>query len=110
MYEDETKRRTGRSTRLIEEALRLSAEGKAVYVVCDSPAHVNVMSNMLAAMNPPRQHGIKFENANLFPELNWQTMSLTKNAHPKCVVLVDHWAIERRYGRILEMLTRFDKQ
>jgi hypothetical protein len=32
-----------------------------------------------------------------------------RGAHPNCIVLVDHFAIERRYAAVLEMMHRYDR-
>lgn len=50
---------------------------------------------------------IKFELADSPGNFDWQTMTLV-GAHPNCVVLVDHYAIEQTWSRMLEMLHRFD--
>lgn len=108
MYDVDKQRRTGRTTRMLNEALKISAQGNAVYVVGDSAHHAIRLRHQFIGMNPPQGHGIKFENANQLPELDWQTLQL-RGAHPNCIVLVDHYAIERRYAHVLEMLCRFDQ-
>jgi hypothetical protein len=97
------KGRTGRTTRMLEHAVQLSKEGKAVYVVA---------ANELDALRLEREvgplvRGVKFESADAFPELDWRTMTLPR-AWPNVVVLVDHYAIEQRIGAALQMMTRYD--
>jgi len=39
--------------------------------------------------------------------IDWENMRMT-GAHPNCVLLVDHFAIESKFSQILAMLHRFD--
>jgi hypothetical protein len=52
---------------------------------------------------------VKIETAESLGNFDWQKMQLL-NAHQNCVVLVDHYAIEKKYSAMLEMLHRFDDQ
>lgn len=106
-YDANERKGTGRTTRMLEEALRLSSEGRAVYVVADNRAHAKTIEAQLAALSPPEHHGIKVEDGNRFPELDWVTMTMPR-AHPNCAVLVDHYAVERRIVLMLQMMHRFD--
>lgn len=96
-------RASGRTTRMLEHAKKLSAEGRAVYVVADNQREVNRLTIQLGADN----HGIKVETPESLGNLDWQRMTL-KGAHPNCAVLVDHHAIEDRFGEILRMLHAYD--
>lgn len=99
-----TKRQTGRTTRMLEHAKQLSAKGRAVYIVADNQREANRMQ--LALGDGP--HGIKVETPwSLGDCLDWQTLTL-RGAHPNCVVLVDHHAIEDRFGAVLRMLHAYD--
>lgn len=40
---------------------------------------------------------------------NWDLLGFP-GAHQSCVMLVDHYAIERRFSKVLEMLHRYDHQ
>lgn len=106
-YNANARKGTGRTTRMLQEAIRLALAGRAVYVVGANSAHAKTLEAQLAALSPPERHGIKFEDATRFPELDWNTMTI-RRAHPKCVVLVDHYAIERGIALMLEMMHRFD--
>jgi hypothetical protein len=99
---DESKRGTGRTTRMLQEAKRLADEGRAVYVIAASKAQADT----LEAMSGYDQR-IKFEPC-APSNFDWEQMKL-KGAHPQCVTLVDHYAIEWRFERILEMLYRFEE-
>lgn len=97
--------KTGRTTRMIEEARRLAGEGRAVYVVVDPPSEDRIKK----LTSSPRM-GIKVETTiRGLGNFDWETMSL-RNAHPNCVVLVDHYVIEQRFGAMLDMLHRFDEE
>lgn len=108
MYDMNAKRRTGRTNRMLERAIVLACEGRAVYVVAADGRHVITLETMLDALNPPRGHGIQIENAQLFPDLNWEQVRLSPRAHPRCIVLIDHWAIESRFIKLLQEATRYD--
>lgn len=94
------KRATGRTTRMLQEASRLIDEGRAVYVIMDSKAAIDRVREF--------DDRIAFETPASSVTFDWEMMRL-RGAHPNCVVLVDHYAIEQRYARLLEMLTRFDE-
>ena len=97
-------RASGRTTRMLAHAKKLRAEGRAVYVLADNQREVNRLTIQLGADN----HGIKVETPESLGNLDWQRMTL-KGAHPNCVVLVDHHAIEDRFGEILRMLHAYDR-
>jgi hypothetical protein len=94
--------RTGRTTRLLQEARRLSDESRAVYVVVSSESLVKAFST-----EEFRRRGIKVETMASLGHLELETMRL-RGAHPNSAVLVDHYVIERRFRPMLEMLHRFD--
>jgi hypothetical protein len=108
MYDVDKQRRTGRTTRMLEEAIRLSSKGHAVYVMGRDPRHAEELQLALEDLNPPEYHGIKFETVESLPHFDWRRMCLAR-AHPNCRVLVDHWVIESRYAALLEILHQFDK-
>lgn len=53
--------------------------------------------------------GIKFETPHSPGNFDWERMRLI-GAHPNCVVLVDHHAIEDRFSRVLAMLHAYDPE
>jgi hypothetical protein len=95
---------------MLELAIKLAREGRAVYVMFDSIDICRCIERQrlreMVGDGPPVR--IKFETPDTLVNFNWQTMTL-RGAHPNCVVLVDHSTIERRYGRMLEALTQFDE-
>lgn len=97
------KRRTGRTIRLVSEALLLAGQGRAVYVIARQAAALQKRIDK----DVPGS-GIKCE-----PQLpvgfNWRTMRV-EGSHPNCVWLVDHYMIESDpvFMSMFEALTRFD--
>lgn len=96
-------RQTGRTTRMLEHARELSKQRRAVYIVAANEQHADMLRRELG----DEPHGIEVETEESIGNLDWQTMTM-RGAHPNCVLLVDHYAIESRFGRMLEMLTRYD--
>lgn len=88
---------------MLEHARELSKQRRAVYIVVANENHAEMLRRELG----DEPHGIKVETEESLGNLDWQTMTM-RNAHPHCVLLVDHYAIESRFGRVLEMLTRYD--
>lgn len=96
-------RRTGRTTRLLEDAVRLAKEGRAVYVVFHNRERIPLDVGYY------RELGIKFETPGSLPNLDYHTMTL-RGAHPNCVVLVDHYVLEREFGAVIDMYLRYTKE
>ena len=97
-------RQTGRTTRMMEEAKALARAGRAVYVVLAYPAHKRHLEDKDTV-----RLGIKFETPTTLSNFDWGTMTLT-GAYQNCAVLVDHYAIESHFSRLLAMLHRYDKE
>lgn len=102
-------RRTGRTKRMLACAIELARNGRAVYVVCADQAQARVIAAYARALGVDPAGGIKFETPASLPTFDLETMRM-RSAHPNCVVLVDHWAIERRYAAMLEELHRYDAE
>ena len=96
-------RNTGRTTRMLLHAKLLAAEGRAVYVVVDNSRERNRLLLELGKDNK----GIEIETPETLGNLDWQTMTL-RSAHPNCIVLADHHAIEDRFRAIVDMLHYYD--
>lgn len=52
-------------------------------------------------------NGVKFETPETLGAFVWDLMR-APGAHPNCVFLVDHHAIEDRFSRIVDMLHAYD--
>lgn len=96
------KRRTGRTTRMLEEAVRLEQDGRAVYVIVSTRQEVKSIRSLL-----PEETSIKLETPGSLPSFDFETWHLM-GAHPNCVVLVDHFVLEQRFRKILSEWVRFD--
>lgn len=94
-------RQSGRTTRMLKHARALAEEGRQVYVVADNEDHARDFRRRVGK-------GVKIETPKSLGNLVWEDMRLL-GAHPNCVLLVDHYAIERRHRTILEMLHRYDR-
>jgi len=98
---------------MLKHAVNLARAGRAVYVIADNKRDAERLTNLLHEMIPPGVHGprilgIKVETPDTIGDFNWDSMR-TPTAHPNCVFLVDHHAIEDRYAKLLEMLHAYDK-
>lgn len=98
----QAKRQTGRTGRLLQEAKRLKQEGRAVYIIAATQRHAQELQRCL-----PPGTGIKVETPGSCGNFDWETLTL-RGAHPNCVTLVDHYAIEHHQGHLLQAWTRFD--
>lgn len=99
------KRATGRTTRLLDEAIRLANEGRAVYVIARQATMLQEEINKRLPNS-----GIKCEESIPYG-FSWPAMRVI-GSHPNCVWLIDHYAIEsdRQFAAMFEMMMRFDKQ
>lgn len=108
-------RRSGRTTNLIEHALRLDAAGRAVYIQCGNQQGVEHIREMLRRFCLEKygrepSSSIKLET--------WPSMTMDFNcasgevklpgAHPRCCVLIDHYAMAQRWSGVLERFHRYD--
>lgn len=92
---------------MLEEAKRLAlVERSAVYVVADNERDRRRLEIECFKEGEPNL-GIKFETPDSLPNLDWRTLTL-RGAHPNCVVLIDHHAIEDRFAAVIAMMHRFD--
>lgn len=98
-------RATGRTTRMLEDAINQAKNGRAVYVIA---ANTNQMRSLeILGGKEARELGVKFETVGTLGNFDWHTMRIA-GAHKNCLVIVDHYAIEHEFASILEMLHRYD--
>lgn len=102
-YNEEKRRASGRTSRMLQEAVELARDGKAVYVVCATQRHTKQLEKRV-----PDDLDIKFETPRTVGNLDWRNMRL-EGAHSNVELLVDHYAIEANWRPLLNMLHRFDK-
>lgn len=106
------RRRSGRTTRMIEEAIRLArVERRAVYVLTHNSTEALRLRGEIARRLRPDERdsmlGIKVEPFRPMESFSVNTMSV-RGAHENCAFLVDHHAIEHRFERLLIELHRYD--
>lgn len=94
---------TGRTTRMVEEAIRLAKEGKMVYLVFNTVRDCREFS----LKHRLTEHRLIKTFHMSHPDLNWETMQIDYGLKD-AVTLVDHYVIECRYSKVLDMLHRFD--
>lgn len=95
---DETRRGTGRTTRMLEEARRLADEGKAVYVVAANGEYASRFKEILNT----RSIVVLSMMDGAF---SWRDCGV-RDAHPGSVVLIDHYAAERRVEDLEALLVK----
>ena len=86
---------------MLEQARVFQGQGRAVYVIADSQAQATAFERELAGA-PSIQVEVGAPS-----NFDWTRMDL-RGAWPNCVVLVDHYVIERRFAPMLEELHRYD--
>jgi hypothetical protein len=91
---------------MLTEAINEASNGRAVYIVAADRRHVENLTKQLAQLGGLGL-GIKIETPPDLSNFDWERLRL-RGAHPNCLVLVDHHAIESRYARILHELHRWD--
>lgn len=98
-------RQTGRTTRMLERALRLARDGRAVYVLAVDRQHIAWLKGRLAELEGAAEvrESIKFEtDATLGPSgPDWSRMLPSISAHPNCILLADHYYIESRWSALV---------
>jgi hypothetical protein len=95
----EVLRATGRTTRLIEEAKRLQQQGKPVVVVVATAHQVNEV-RIKTGDTIPVVHSQSSE---------WDWNEMRQYGRPlETEYLIDHYAIEKKYSKVLQALHRFD--
>jgi len=90
---------------LLKDAERLASEGRAVYIVTETKDEAKRLSNQFG-IGKAEKLGVKFETTRSC-NFDWQKLTTT-GAHPNCVFLVDHYAVESHFSAALEMLHRYD--
>ena len=105
---EETARRSGRTSRMMQEAKRLDAEGKAVYVVFSTQEECYRWRDFVEGT------GIKLEThrsigGDRFTE-DIIIRGRIRGQHENAVLLIDHHLIFERYGPFISTYHRWDKE
>lgn len=96
----EALRCTGRTTRMLAKAKQLADEGKSVYVAFANEAQAGIAKRQAA------DDRIRFGTTRS-PLFDWDTMR-HRGFSAEQVVLVDHYAIEGRFGKVVDRLHEWD--
>ncbi len=99
-------RRTGRTTRMLERAVALAMQGRAVYVYVAGDEQRARQKLQEISGAPFYSFGIKVEHG--FPRAFDWTRMRPYGAHPNCTALIDHYLIERELALMLAELHRYD--
>jgi hypothetical protein len=100
-------RQTGRTTRMIEEAIRLHKSGQRVAILFSTPGEVSFLKRTR------RQDltGIELYDLEMRDlRIDWNEMQIRYRGDRVCSMLVDHHAIEVEYRSVLTQLRRWDAQ
>lgn len=98
------KRQTGRTTRMLIDAIHYTTLGKKVFIVVASYAQaINLKSNINCNIINDLDINFILHNS---PTLDWNT--LTIKGIKDCVVLVDHYVIESKFSKILDMFYTYN--
>lgn len=95
-------RQSGRTTQLIDKAIKAAKEGRAVYLLAHDTNHCRnlhfALLDRIRELGISRELGIKIE----IPPGTFDAAEVRLiGAHPNCLVLMDHYAIEMRYGGVI---------
>jgi hypothetical protein len=107
VYNTESKRNTGRTTRMLIQALKYASEGKKVLVIGANVLHAKNLENLVLYINcfPTKIRFMSLNNA-----LEDRVFNFDGFINGYDEVLFDHYAIEScpAFKRMLKELTRFD--
>jgi hypothetical protein len=100
------KRGTGRTTRMLMEAIALAKEGRRVTVVVTG-AQRNSARMMIEEAGVEAL--VKVEHSTFLARTDFVVSSLrVRGEEPSHVLLIDHYVLEERYRAVFEMATRYD--
>ena len=121
MYFESPNRNTGRTTRMLDKAIELARADRYVIVYAQDENYASIFQRTvqlkLTDDELKRRGGagkvycgskgsISFVSVNC-SSFDWRTMR-QRGAHPSCVTMVDHRAIEVNFAQILKMYHMFD--
>lgn len=97
---------SGRTTRMIELAVKLAFQGRAVYILVQQKQHEKYLTHRVQetwdkACPGRGGHGIKVEAYAPYWEhhLDWSTLR-ARGMHPNCEILLDHTLVEWKIGQL----------
>lgn len=87
---------------MMEEAKRLASEGKSVAIIVGSDVSKTQMESDLSGT------GVRVV-LHRDPNIDWERLAIKGWNSTNAITLIDHYAIEQKYSRLLEMLHRYDQ-
>lgn len=102
------KRTSGRTTRMIEHAIRLAKTGWKVYVVLAHRPLCTMWEREVAIRTGDDSLNIQFETEDTIgDDIDWSRMRL-KEFHPNNVLLIDHAVIESKFRNVFRVWQQYD--
>lgn len=107
-------RQSGRTTRMLEEAIQKHKEGRAVYILVHDEKYGNslkkdfeILCRKSGLLCMPQS--IKFETVESlgFNNINWQDKKL-HHAHSNCKLLIDHHVYAKYFSFAIEGFHEYD--
>lgn len=102
-------RQTGRTERLLKQAVTLSQQGRKVYVLCATEQMARELDR--TRFSEYRRHVPlgQVEFIRIPPNFNWETMRLANTSYDYGVVyLADHHLAEQEVQRLQSKITHFE--
>lgn len=118
-------RRTGRTTRMLQDAIKMAVMGHAVYVLCGTEQDVINMKDLVSSRKDLSDviNGFKHDDGSIGLNIKFESFksiggsemidwnkSKLINAHPSCKLLIDHRVYECQFGELLENYHLYDLQ
>lgn len=100
-------RQTGRTTRMIQAAVKAAINGSKVHIIVHSLREVDRIRRVLHDM-----HASALDISVSPPADPWWSDDDTlrpRGVHPDAKVFIDHHAVRERYSNILDMYHRWDR-
>lgn len=111
---ENSKRQTGRTTRMLKKALEADQAGKAVYVLCLKEAIPYTKNLLLEIVNDDSLghklfNNIKFESLSSIGERNidWKNKRIY-GAHSNCQLFIDHAVYSEMFSHVLNDYCEYD--
>lgn len=109
MSDRDKNRRTGRTSRMIKYAAEQAQKGRAVYVLAANDEHARLITSMaFDLLDTPERLPFKVETEQTLGNLDFHSMAL-RGAHPNCLVVPDHFAIEHKFEHLYRMMHQWDE-
>ena len=106
-------RGSGRTSRMLEDAINQASKGRAVYILCpnDIRYHQRLAAYICQQKNisPDVFNGLKFETIASIGErnINWERREML-GAHPNCKLFIDHHVFAQKFSYILDGFHEYD--